>query len=547
MIRSHLAMLNFIKKSVSSSYLVPAFFVTLLLLGYFIFRDYGLTCDEPLDRNTAMVNLKYVLDGLGLTNWARSLIPEYDSLVPLAQFVDRDYGVVFHLPAYVIERLFFKDDLSGAFKARHLLNFLYVYVGLTCLYLALKRIISKSAGIIAVGIFLLSPRLFAESFYNGKDLIVVAFAMVNLWTLTRYLTTESTISLILHAFSSALIVDTRIIGIAFVATSTGLFICRGFIRGTLKSTLKEIVLYLCSTLVFTVIFFPYLWGDPLHRLIEVFHNMSAFRHEGEILFSGKFYNDHALPLSYVPVWFAITTPPFILLAMVVGSMRFIGHCLKSSKHFSRQCFDCNIFFTLLFCMVIVLGSVLSVMLLHSSLYNGWRQMYFIYPELICFAVLGLMRLGTLSFFERFFLIPMQVLASIGGLCSLFFMLSTHPIENLYFNFMAQKPWHEYYDLDYWGNATHLAYEFMLKDQPQGEIRYCHESMIFKANRLGLAQKDLTRLIKVPCKVADYRINNFFGHNAVDYVRLRELRGPKLYELKVSGERVLEVIGKDLKL
>ena len=35
------------------------------------------------------------------------------------------------------------------------------------------------------------------------------------------------------------------------------------------------------------------------------------------------------------------------------------------------------------------GSIISVIILHSVLYNGWRQMYFIYPSFILLAIYGI--------------------------------------------------------------------------------------------------------------------------------------------------------------
>lgn len=525
-------------------YPVQLFFLGILILGSQVYADYGLTCDEPLDRMTAAVNLKYVLGVFGFADWAASLIPAYASVPDLATFTDRDYGVVFHLPAYLLERLFNPDDSIAAFQARHELNFFYVFVGLICFYLALKNILSRTAGILGVVFFLLTPRFFAESFYNGKDLILVAFVMVNLWTLTRYLVSDSSESLIIHALSTALVIDARIVGVAFLVTTVGLIIVRGIIRGDYKDPLLDLALYLPCAALFTVMFFPYLWEAPLTRFIEVFHNMSVFRHEGEILFAGEFYSDHEVPASYVPVWIAVTVPPVLLLAIITGFVRFIGHSIYSTRLMTRKCYDCKIFFSLLFCAVIVLGSLLSVILLQSSLYNGWRQMYFIYPPMLCFAVTGVLRTGTHSVFEKFVQPALWLLLTLGSIATLCFMVAFHPLENVYFNFMAKSPWYERFDVDYWGNATHYAYDFMLKEQPYGPIRYCHESMIFKANRDALPREALDRMVRVPCSIADFRVNNYFGRDATDYIRLRHLKGPVLFEMKVAGESVLQVLGRD---
>lgn len=524
---------------------VIIFFLGLLILGGYVSADYGLTCDEPLDRRTAAVNLKYLLEFFKFDDAARALIPAYDSLPALSRYVDRDYGVLFHLPAYVLELIFYPDDAVAGYHLRHELNFLYVFTGLVCFYLAIRNILgSRLAGVLGVGCFLLTPRFFAESFYNGKDLIAVAFVMVNLWTLTRYLLNDSAEALILHALSTALLIDVRVIGTAFLVTSVGLIVLRGIIRGDWRDTLLDLALYLPCAGIFTVIFFPYLWEAPFSRFIEVFHSMSSFRHEGEILFMGEFFSDHQLPASYVPVWIGVTVPPVLLLAFGCGLARYVWKALYATRLMTRKCYDCKIFFTMLFCAVVIFGSLLSVILMNSSLYNGWRQMYFIYPPMIMFMVLGLMRIGTRSVYERYLLPAVWAVAGAGQVATLAMMVAFHPFENVYFNFLSPTPWYESFDVDYWGNSTHYAYEFMLREQPYGPISYCHESLIFKANRDGLPEKDLERMVRVPCSIADFRVNNYFGRDATDYIRLAHLKGQVLYDLKVQGQSVLQVLGRE---
>lgn len=521
---------------------VMAFFTLLFLLGLYIYRDFGLTCDEPLDRNTAIANLKYVLTRFLSDDTVRSIIPGFDAIKSLDDFVDHDYGVVFHLPSYIIELLFYKDNYQEAFKARHLLNFIYVYCGLIGLYAAIASLFKKrSLGLMAVLLFLLSPRFFAESFYNGKDLIVVAFACINLYTLIRVLDRPCYVSLALHALSTALIIDTRIIGVAYLATTMGLLCVKGLLSGNIKEMFKSIIFYAVLSFVLVVVFFPYLWADPFGRFIGVFKSMSAFRHDGLILFNGDFYSVHDVPKSYIPVWIAITLPPFILSLFILGVVAYLQNTVLLLKNKGLKAFNNKYSLFLLYALVIITGSVGSIIVLHSSLYNGWRQLYFLYPEMIAFAVFALsiacsMRSGFIKYAARAYL----GLCLLGALSSGAFIIKTHPYQNVYFNGFANKPWTFNYDVDYWGNATHLAYEYLLNKEP-GTVLYCHESMIFRANRNGLQAEDLDRLVKVPCNLAKYRINNFFGRDEQDYIRLRDLKGKRIFTLEASGEIVLEVL------
>lgn len=517
-----------------------AFFALLFALGMWLLPDFGVTCDEPLDQNTAAVNLKYVLDKLAPAGFAASFIPGYDSIPDLASFTDRDYGVVFHLPALVLELAMGAADPYDAYRLRHILIFIYCMGGLACLFMAARNVLPRGYGYIIVLMFVLTPRFMAESFYNGKDMAVVAFACMNLWTLTRLLKSQSLPNVLLHALSTALLVDNRIIGVAFLATTLGIFAVRAALSGKILRNLLHAALYAAASLVLIAAFFPYLWEDTFARLAEVFRNMSVFRHGGDILYMGRMVDDHALPWHYIPVWVGITTPIWILVLWGGGLGFYLRRILRLARSGFRTSLDSPLCLALLFAHVITFGSVLSVIAFHSSLYNGWRQMYFIYPGMLLSACYCLYSLKTaLARAPRIRYLAWGATGA-AGLWMLCVLIMTHPSEAVYFNAFAAKPWVENYDVDYWGSTTHLAYEWMLRDQPQGVVKFCHESYIFRANRIALKPQMRARLQKVECPLATYRVNNFFGRDDQDYRRLAEIKDNPAFELKVLGQKVLEV-------
>ncbi|MDD6318313.1 MAG: hypothetical protein PUA61_05655 [Succinatimonas hippei] len=516
------------------------FFALIFILGMWILPDFGVTCDEPLDQYTALVNLKYVAAKLISPEFAASFVPDYASLPDLKDFVDRDYGVVFHLPALVMQLLLGASDPYDVYHLRHILIFIYCFVGLICLYRAAKNVFSKGYGYIAVLLFLLSPRFFAESFYNGKDMAVVAFACVNLWTLTRMLRSGSVFDVLLHALSTALLIDNRIIGVAFFATTLGIFVVKALLTGSYLKNLTQIVIYALASFILMVAFFPYLWENTLERFVEVFRNMSVFRHGGEILYMGRMVDDHNLPWHYIPVWIGITTPIFILLLWGFGLLLYIRKVVKLLSNRFVTSLASPLSLTMLFCHVIVFGSVLAVIVFHSSLYNGWRQMYFVYPPMLFSACYCLYSMKTVFSDKPKIRFAVWGCTGAGALWMLCVLFMTHPAQAVYFNAFAGKPWYQNYDVDYWGSATHLAYEWMLKDQKEGIVRYCNESYIFRANRIALKPQMRERLMKVECPLADYRINNFFGRDASDYARLASIKDPPVYTLKILGQDIIEV-------
>ena len=517
------------------------FFILILLIGLFIYKDYGLTTDEPTERYNAIINLKYVLTKILGESYASTIIPDYNNLPLLRNHIERDHGVVLFLPAYIIELLFSKNNIIIGYQLSHLLIFIYIYIGLICLYFAIKKIFqSRLLAISAIILYLLSPRFFAESFFNGKDIIVVAFAFVNFYTLSRVITDNSIKNIFLHAIATGLIIDTRIIGIVYFATTLGIIFFKGITTKKYKNIIKIIIEYLLLSLFFIIAFFPYFWSHPFQHILEVFSNMSNFnRHDGYNLLNGNFYHEHNLPWWYASAWIGITIPLSILGLFIFGTILYtIKIIKKATKNKFRISFDNQELF-ILYAFIILFGSQLSIILFKSSIYNGWRHLYFFYPEIIILAIFGLysiIKTNKIKIISKLCL----ALCTFDLIFSLFFIINNHPYQNVYFNILASKPWSKNHEIDYWSNATHLAFEFLLK-QEKGDILYCNKSWISPyTSRALLNNSDNVRLKEVPCEIAQYFVNNFYCGSADQSQYLNNLEGNRIYNLSANKQTFLEV-------
>ena len=97
-------------------------FIVYVSRGIFVFRDYGISWDEPVSRLNGYVNLKYLAGLLGLIQE-----PEWLARIPaLADWHDRDYGVAFEAPLAFLEVVLGYDGPPHeAYQFRHLVTFLY--------------------------------------------------------------------------------------------------------------------------------------------------------------------------------------------------------------------------------------------------------------------------------------------------------------------------------------------------------------------------------------------------------------------------------------
>ena len=102
---------------------------------------------------------------------------------------------------------------------------------------------------------------------------------------------------------------------------------------------------------------------------------------------GSYVSSENVPWHYSIVWIFITTPILYLLLFLIGfyliSSRIIKRLLKIEKNDSlidlwRGNKELQDFIYLL----ILLVPIFSVIILNSTLYDGWRHLYFVYPSFL---------------------------------------------------------------------------------------------------------------------------------------------------------------------
>ena len=133
------------------------------------------------------------------------------------------------------------------------------------------------------------------------------------------------------------------------------------------------------------------------RFIESFTRMSHYPQNRLEFFQGESFSSSNLPLNYVPTWTSITTHPVIFLLSIIGMISVFGRgfiCPRDILHNTQLRFG----FLLVACFML---PILGVIMMQSTLYNGWRQMYFLYAPFSVLAVFGLHELVRYSKRIRF--------------------------------------------------------------------------------------------------------------------------------------------------
>ncbi len=522
--------INKIKLLIETKYkiIVILFFIIFLFIGIIIFRDYGISWDEPLQRNIGTVSVNYVVAN------DKSLLT----------FVDKGHGPVFEILLIAIEKTFnLSENPSAIHLMRHLVTFLLFYISVLFFYKLCKyRFKSWKVGLLGSLFLILSPRIFAHSFYNSKDIPFLALFIICIYTLVRYLNNKTWPNAIFHAIVCAFLIDIRILGIIVPIFTYFFLIADLMMKKDLNINGKKVILsfsvYLILLIPLTVLFWPTLWTNPLNNLIEAYKWMSSHPWEGQVLYFGSLTYGPDLPWHYIPVWLLMSTPILYTLGFVIGSFITIKLLMKNPIQFYNRGRDDLIFISWFFLPLAI------IILLNPTLYDSWRHMFYIYPAFLILSLKGLTSLFK-AIKTKFNGIGYKIISTVFILIiasSLIytaqFMIRYHPYQNVYFNPVAGKNMKvvkNNFDLDYWGLSYREALEYILENDKDKTIKIYVNVGPGKFNSFILTPANRGRLVYVENpEEAKYFISNYRYHLG-DYPYENEY-----YSIEISGAKIMVV-------
>jgi hypothetical protein len=505
----------------SEWFIVTICILFLLVLGIFIHDDFGIHWDSESVQTIGQFNTEYI------QNRNESFY----------KFVNRYYGPLFEILLFNITKGMPEQQI---YFTRHLITYLFFLLGLIAFYFLNKRIIKQwKLALLGCAFLVISPRIFGDAFYNSKDISFLVVFIFSILTLHIYLEKRTILHLMIHSVSSAALIALRVPGVAIIVFTLGFIFLDLFFLKKQKwqNALGHAFIYFLLTCFFTYLFWPILWHDPINEIQNAFLMMSRFPWRGGVvLYRGSFIDAANLPWHYIPVWMAITIPLGYILLAIVGFFAFAKQMVQSQW---SSIYTGNRDFLLLAGWLFV--PVTAVILLRSVLYDGWRQMFFIYPAVIVFSIMGVKALLNL----RWRKIPQRVFSAVVGLLlmvsiiePLIFMVQNHPLEMVYFNqLVTMRKLHvrQYIEMEYWGLSYRQGLEYVLSANPAKQIRIAVANSPGKQNAMLLSPSDRERLIYVEDPdQADYFLTNYRYHPE-DYPYPNEV-----FKIRIGNDTIFSV-------
>ena len=490
------------------------------IVGVAILDDYGVGNAEPLTRKVAKANADYIAT-LDINDLLKT---------PSFGFAYRYNGIAFEMPLLLAERalgLLGLQDIRHIYLMRHLLAHLFFIAGgFACGMLAYRMLGSRWIATFAMLMFLLHPRLYAHSFFNIRDIPFAVALLIALYLTHRAFRRDTLGAFLLCGIAVGVAIELRVFGLMLlpmILATRALDLWQASGGAERRRVLTTGAAFAIAALATVHIIHPYYWENPL-RFIEGISFLSQRSASEENLFMGEIYLADALPWNYIPVWFAITAPP---LALPLGALGAAAVCWRAIARPLAALRDRETRFRVLLLGCIALP-VTSAIVLQSSIYDGWRQMYFLWGPFCLLATVGLRALANNNAAPGGWKVAARLpgwirggggrlrtarralaygAAGAGLITTATAMAALHPHEYVYFNALVDSETPgalaKRYDMDYWQMAHHQLLEYLLARYPDGAPRV---SLAENRSPRLLPQRDRDRIVHASALDADFYLN-----------------------------------------
>ncbi len=459
----------------------------LLAVGFAVVDDYGVGGDEHAQRHRAEEFLPYI---------------KGDTALPSDH--TKFYGVAFELLMLQIERRLGLEDPRNVWLMRHLVMHLFFLAGGFCGSLLVYRLFDrKGFALVALLLFVLQPRLYANSFFNSKDIPFLSMFMASLYLTHRAFLKNTVRAFLLCGVSVGILTNLRIMGVMLfpaILALRGLDLIQGS-PGQRKQVLATGLVFALAGPCTLYVLSPYLWTN----LLEFWTAVQTLSHHPAIhseLFQGRLVRSNNLPPHFILTWIVISMSPVTLLS---GALGVIVVAVRSIREPRAAVGNTDLRFGLLLVACLTLP-VVAIVVLGSHVYEHWRHVFFLHAPLCSLGMFGLhWTEGTLE--SKRLKGGGCVLTGIGLMVTIVEMVQIHPHQHAYFNFLVDRTTPEYlrtrYQIDPEMNACREGLEFLRRRYPDTSV-YVQNSTPIKDCWITLPMEDRARLILVE-KGADFRI------------------------------------------
>ncbi len=436
--------LTYLKNDRARKIILLIIYATFFVWGICVYKDYGISTDEKVQRDHGLVNFKYVYELINGEENTPEYLKDYEKL---GDYGGRYYGVGIKIPLILTEYLNgFQMTNQQIYYMNHLYTFLLFFAASVFVYKIGRKLgLGYKYSVLLVLLFIICPRILADSFYNIKDSVFLSLFTIMIYYGLAVMSEFKVKNAAGLAVSAAFCLNTRIVG------ALPLFIlCIAYLFKDGKFESKRFLhIFMTGVISFGlyILISPAAWSDPagyIHNTVSVFSNYEA--NSGTITLGKSVYAYDKLPWYYTILCIWLTMPGFYLIFCVAGIVSVVKQiCTGNIKiNLTR-----NI-------LVITLLVQFSVVMIYDAVmkpikYNMWRHFYFIFLFIVIFAVIGIRNLADSAGKYRSVI---TAWAGFAVMLTVIWNVRNHPYEFAYYNPLFATDTEDNMRHDYWGVSDH---------------------------------------------------------------------------------------------
>ncbi len=540
------------------SYITYIIFLIYFFCGLAIHKDFGISIDEPFHRTVGYYWYLWILNNFfpGIENLENlnSYFAQMEWSGEMNKGLFLQYGPFFDFFSAFLEDVLNIGDLYNVYHFRHLLNFILFFISTIFFYKIIdNRFNNQLISLLGFLFYISSPRIFAESFYNSKDITFLSLMIISTYFLIKLLRNFEIKNIIIFCLVAGMSTAVRPMGILLWIVFLFFFTIdcidtKNYLKKNLNAVIGVSILYF----LFTFIFWPYLWSDPINNFLYSFNSFKNYNWDGSIFYFGEYIKASNSPWHYTLVWIFITTPVIYTILLIIGFFKifniFLNNLIKLESTTPQKFFNNlkekeDMFFVSLF-----LGPLIAVIFFNSTLYGSWRHLYFIYPAMIYLIIFGthlLLNKIKKKIYKNLFL----SLIIITILINIFNISKLHPYQNIYFNFFVEKKANKLFEVDYWGLANAGSINFILNNYSNKEKINLGVSSFTPLNysRYIIEDKNLNKInfVGTAKKEADFIFTNYYYERNPKFLKKYNVpkNFEKIYTLKKGNVVINEIFKK----
>lgn len=502
---------------------IKKFIVALLFLAYFfvglaIYDDYGVSTDENTERVTATYALLYsvykIADFIKADSISEKIKEKFDPQI-YVNYKYNIYGNNFQMPLLILEVAFFginKSPNKEIFEFRHLITFLFFYLSVVIFYFLIKNIYeNRSVALITTIILIMTPRFFAESFYNPKDIVFFSACIIGMYFYVKFLKEKSLKNGVLLGIFTAYAAGFRIFGIQFIMMAIFILLIDFIIKKRIKNNeVKSLIAAIIVFIILIIIFYPASWHSPISFFKMLFAKVTAYPHHSVTLFMGEWVHSDNAPWYYIPVWMLITIPILYIVLFLHG---LCSASIKLIKFIELREFSFN-YQVILSAFIMFFVPILGIMINKTSVFNGWRHVSFLY---LPFLIIVAYSLNIIINFAKRTGKSLMVI-SIITVYFIFigiWMVINHPYQFAFFNALPRNI-EANYQKDYWAVSMVDGMKYILKTDNSQKIIIKRSNGTAKHSRNKLPKYMKNRIEVMPDDSKTPDEFDYFFYNGDDF-------------------------------